>query len=278
MTIKKHEKWRPLRDAEQLAKPLRWRKPRQVWLDGDLFDGPPFEQVASVFGVMAACQQHTYIIATKRPARAVEWFEWVERDDQAANDCAIEADKHGAWTWPDELPPWPLRNVIMLASVEDQATADERIPLLLLVPAAVRGVSLEPMLGAVDLRSILLASAPHRLGAVEARLDALSGVVSGPDEVLPSLDWVIVGGDKDPMHPDWVRSVRDQCAETGVPFLFKQWGEWCRGDQLPDDAFLKMEAEGAAVDPLNTYRVGKRMAGRLLDGEIHDEYPEVGNG
>jgi protein gp37 len=130
---------------------------------------------------------------------------------------------------------WPLPNVWAGVSVEDQSTADERIPLLLQTPAAVRWVSAEPLLGPVDLR------------------DFDDGLWRRSDACL---DWVVVGGESGPsarpIHPDWARSLRDQCAEAGVPFLFKQWGDF--------------------------YRRGGGKDVRALDGVTHDGYPESFHG
>lgn len=160
-------------------------------------------------------------------------------------------------------------------SVEDQATAEERIPFLLTTEAAVRWISAEPLLGPIDLTRIdMLPRVKH--DDVLCHLNALTGVIAGPDDQLPRLDWVVAGGESGPKarpsHPDWFRGLRDQCAEAGVPFLFKQWGEWIA---VP---------EGARFDPTFAIcygdvaegvfsRVGKKLAGRLLDGVTHDGYP-----
>lgn len=175
---------------------------------------------------------------------------------------------------------WPLPNVWIGVSVEDQATADERIPLLRHTPAAVRWVSAEPLLGPVDIGRI------RRDGA-------------GQDG---NIDWIVAGGESGPharpMHPDWARSLRDQCSAAGVPFLFKQWGEWgpdwdgartCSncGNTKADFASTGPSGDDEcghcggeiwidAKKPLDELRrVGKRRAGRLLDGVLHDGYPEA---
>lgn len=185
-------------------------------------------------------------------------------------------------------PGWPLVNVWLGVSVEDQAAADERIPLLLQCPAAVRWISAEPLLGPVDVYG----------GAPDPRL---GGIESGPGLSLEPwwrhddppgapprahIDWVVAGGESGPgarpMHPDWARSLRDQCAAAGVPFLFKQWGEWCEGMARPDwegvanDGSLRVNDEALSVVPMS--RVGKKAAGRELDGVLHDGYPEVRHG
>jgi protein gp37 len=158
--------------------------------------------------------------------------------------------------WPDAFS-LPLPNVWLGTSCEDQATADERIPHLLATPAAIRFLSCEPMLGPLDLRHV----APTDSGYINA-LSSSTG---------PNIDWAIVGGESGPnarpMHPDWARSLRDQCVEAGVPYFFKQWGEHGRvGDQQPAPDHLPED-----VDRMT--RVGKKRAGRLLDGVEHNGFP-----
>jgi protein gp37 len=145
-----------------------------------------------------------------------------------------------------------LANVWIGATICNQEEADRDIPKLLAIPAKVRFLSMEPLLGAVDLSN---------------HLACMCGMCGGEH-----LDWVVVGGESGPkarpMHPDWVRSLRDQCAEAGVPFLFKQWGEWAP-NWYNDDAGNKI-AGSEWIE-----RQGKKVAGRLLDGVQHDEYPEA---
>ena len=139
---------------EKLSEPLRWKRPRRIFVNSmsDLFhDGVPFEYVAAVFGIMAACPQHTFQVLTKRPARAVEFFKWAEGNNHSHPEtiCLHYSRAYTAAPTPG-VYSWPLRNVHLGVSVEDQATADERIPLLLQCPAAVRFASYEPALGPVD--------------------------------------------------------------------------------------------------------------------------------
>ena len=145
-------------------------------------------------------------------------------------------------------------NVWLGVSVENQEQADTRIPLLLKTPAAVRFLSMEPLLGPVDL-------SPWLITDVDARDGNL-------------IDWVIVGGESGPnarpMHPDWVRSIRDQCQAAGVPFFFKQWGEWIHAH--PAELHLS-PAPLVDWEGLKMQRVGKRAAGRLLDGREWSEIP-----
>lgn len=174
-------------------------------------------------------------------------------------------------TWRDAFPA----NVWIGTSVEDQAAADERIPHLLEVPARVRFLSMEPLLGAVTLDEEWL-SVEYYVPPWELNHGDDSGAC---DEQL--IHWIIVGGESGsaarPMHPAWVRSLRDQAQADGAAFFFKQWGEWLEygTDAAPgagpfDPSRLPRHAfdDGTAM-----YRVGKKAAGRLLDGVEHSEVP-----
>lgn len=233
---------------EKLAEPLRWRKPQRIFVNSmsDLFhEKVTDEQIAAIFGVMAAAHRHTFQVLTKRPARMRAWLsEFMPRfaaDNRgiASAPCEHETVLRAAFdalggasgdgprltsAWSDlrsaqraGVPLWPLPNVHMLVSVEDQRSADERIPLLLDTPAAVRGVSLEPMIGPVDLRE-------HLNG------DSVGHETGGPQgwQPGPGLDWVIVGGESGPharpFDLAWARSVRDQCVSAGVACFVKQMG------------------------------------------------------
>ncbi|WP_213761750.1 phage Gp37/Gp68 family protein [Caballeronia sp. dw_19] len=202
--------------------------------------------------------------------------------------------------WPAE----PMPNVWLGATIINQEEADRDIPKLLDTPAAVRFLSMEPLLGPVDLNVIDIGG--------HGEIYPLSGTQECEDDDgnsmpdLPAIDWVIVGGesgtDARPMHPSWVRSLRDQCADAGVPFLFKQWGEWTDEDWgeraglrdtagvLPSGEFALMSqgylppfddgerlaaAGNVRLDGRTLMvRVGKRAAGRELDGATHDGFPE----
>jgi protein gp37 len=172
-----------------------------------------------------------------------------------------------------------LPNLWLGISVVNQEEADRDIPKLLRVPAAVRFLSMEPLLGPVEFSN------------VSRRADAISQLGK---KALLGIDWVIVGGESGrgarPMHPDWARSLRDQCAAAGTPFFFKQWGEWAPADAISDDEDRKLEerwlsVSGRSLDPSEgvdifkgdevVYRAGKKAAGRTLDGRTHDEFPEA---
>lgn len=165
----------------------------------------------------------------------------------------------------------PLPNVWLGVTAENQARADERIPLLLRTPAAKRFVSVEPMLGEISLRKY----------AYSRFCRTVRRELTGIDQ--PSLDWVICGGESGdgarPMHPDWARSLRDQCKSAGVPFFFKQWGEFapCEWDGLgicPECGEEHGRVIPGQLDSAPMIRVGKKAAGHLLDGVEHREFPE----
>ena len=260
-----------------LDQPLRWRRPRMIFVcaHGDLFhEAVPDEWVDRVFAVMALASQHRFQVLTKRPERARAYLQ------SRTDDCWPITDSADALTAPRQVAEFtmPLPNVWLGTSVEDQATADTRIPHLLATPAAVRFVSAEPLLGPVDMTEIAWHRPDLRASVI---LDPLNGIggFSGP---CPRLDWVIVGGESGPgarpMHPNWARSLRDQCQAAGVPFFFKQWGEWAPWDDdnwsLPDGCD-DVEAHDRAIlrDGVEFLRVGKRAAGRLLDGGEWSQMP-----
>lgn len=266
------EPFRVTLHPERLGEPLRWQEPRRVFVCsmGDLFhEDVPDEFIKQVFDAMATdilqpCK-HTYMVLTKRPERMLKFFE--------------------RYT-PQGTLPWP--NVWLGVTAENQARADERIPILLQIPASVRFVSCEPLLGPVDLSQWLEeARFCERHGQLcEEGVTWENGQLvcrycKRPVERLRLLHWVIAGGETGPnarpMHPDWVRSLRDQCQAAGVSFFFKAWGEYLPCDQEQASAFL-----GGTEEPIfsrnpkdYSLKVGKKASGRLLDGRTWDEYPEV---
>lgn len=225
-----------------LDKPLRWRKPRMIFVNSmsDLFhEAVPDKFVIDVFCIMARAidHGHTFQVLTKRPERMAKFL----TDTRNVSNIIYKSR--------DEDYEWPLPNVWLGVSCEDQATADERIPLLLQTPAAVRWVSAEPLLGLI-------------------MLDTYLGKLPEDDDGAPypgHLDWIVAGGESGPqarpMQPEWARSIRDQCQASGVKFFFKQWGEWA--PRYKGEPWIYMEME----------RVGKKAAGRSLDGRTWDEYP-----
>lgn len=270
---------------ERLDQPLRWMKPRRIFVNSmsDLFhEDVPDEFIDQVFAVMALTPQHTFQVLTKRPARMSDYLSRsaveVGIGLQAMGMCLDAAVKtkgrsnlgagvllHASDINPGGIVNWPLVNVWLGVSVEDQDAADERIPLLLQTPAAVRWISAEPLLGPVDLRLSRLQEW-NKLAVENSQPWAAS-----------SIDWVVVGGESGPnarpMHPASACNLRDQCAAAGVPFLFKQWGEWAPREPYASELMESDELCGK-WDGVS-YRYGKKRAGRLLDGAQHDGYPET---
>jgi protein gp37 len=218
--------------SDALDKPLRWTRPRKIFVNSmsDLFHQRATREFqAEVFAVMARASQHTFQVLTKRPGAMASIL-------SSTAFRAMVADRLPAGHL--EIA-WPLPNVWIGTSIEDQTRADLRVPALLRTPAAYRFLSMEPLLGRVTFRWAKwapLINASH--------LDGLRGI-----------DWVIVGGESGPgarpMHSDWARTLRDECSEAGVAFHFKQWGSH--------------DEHGTPMH--------KKAAGRVLDGRTWDEFP-----
>ena len=247
-------------NEQWLDQPMRWRRPRTIFVcaHGDLFhESVPDEWVRAVFGAMLMSPHHRFQVLTKRAERMRSFMTWLA-EFGSASECLGEL----LMGHLDVVKRWPLTveraiavgklgsppsNIWCMVSAEDQQRADERIPELLATPAAVRGVSLEPLLGPIVLEAGWL-------------------------EPEGGLDWIIVGGESGlgarPMHPQWARDLRDQCLFSGVAFHFKQWGEWAPGARWISES--RDFVDGAGYDPI---RLGKKTAGRLLDGRTWDEMP-----
>ncbi|WP_417790300.1 DUF5131 family protein [Terasakiella pusilla] len=269
-------------DEKALLEPLKRKKPTRYFVNSmsDLFhENVPDEWIDRIFAVMALCPQHTFQVLTKRPERMREYFNegiplnhgftdrWYPIEEAAKRIHRITA----LATCPD-IVRLPLPNVWLGVSIEDQKTANERIPLLLDTPAAVRWVSAEPLLGPVDFSTEYLA----------VKCGGEYPFPNMPDDhrtkLVDLLDWVVVGGESGtgarPMHPEWVRDIQRQCEIANVPFLFKQWGEWAPYDRGSIDQ-NKLEKYGSTDTPLQKF--GKKAAGRLLNGKTYDEYPDTGS-
>jgi protein gp37 len=304
---------------EALEIPLHWRKPRRVFVNSmsDLFhEDVPDDFIHAVFAVMARSRHHTFQVLTKRPARMRALLSrWQSEGLTMREGCGVT-----------------LPNVWLGVSVEDQRAADERIPELLATPAAVRFLSCEPLLGPVNLSKWFggpgspvrkdnpgPTDEPRTVRGGHARSEpsgSVTGHVAEPQldpagaaasRTRPSISWVIAGGESGPgarpMHPAWARSLRDQCVAAGVPFFFKQWGEWADStavDPKPraiEDRIFTSDGEvlgagggrGSAACGMVEgdwrergaawmSRVGKKAAGRELDGRTWDQMPEVPRG
>ena len=259
---------------DRLDQPLRWKKPRTVFVVsmGDLFHGDvEWTYMADVWDVMAETPQHTYLVLTKRPQNALEFM----------MDFYLPSPYYKGAVLP---------NVWLGVTAETQEMADERIPILLQIPAAVRFVSVEPCLSAVDLERWLVSCEgcgnQGSTGYITRYDDQLCRACSKGAEG-PSLDWTIVGGESGPgarpMHPDWAKGLRNQCQEAGTPYFFKQWGAWFPRSQwehnpelvLPDDEECLRNGATLFITSDISHRVGKKAAGRLLDGRQWNEWPEV---
>lgn len=277
---------------DRLGLPLKWKKPQKIFVCsmGDLFhEDVPFEFIDKVFAVMALSPQHTFQVLTKRPERMRDYLSkdalWRSARisataQQMVDETFSEKNKEIAYEqhlWLSATIAgmiYPLPNVWHGVTAENQEQADKWIPILLQIPAAIRFVSIEPMLGAVDITKFW---------------DGVGGMPRGrkvgeTDTYVSSLDWVIVGGESGsgarPMHLDWVRKVRDDCKEAKVPFFFKQVGEW-RTEEIEGNSFelkdLKDNQQigmGMKPNTMTLYtRVGKAKAGSLLDGVSYKEFP-----
>ncbi len=226
-------------NEKALDTPLRWKKPRRIFVNsmGDLFhEDVPDEWIDRVFAVMRFAPQHIFQVLTKRALRMRAYIESYPSRMRAAGLPVTE-----------EPFCWPLENVWIGVSAEDQTRWDERVPHLLAAPAAVRFVSAEPLLDRIE---------PNMCD-------------------LMCIDWLIVGGESGrgarPMHPDWARNLRESCAVTGTAFFFKQWGEWAPIEPpQSDDDF----GPGARlIDGQWMRRDGKKAAGRVLDDREHNAFP-----
>ena len=236
----------PIIREKEIKKPIATKAQGRIGVQfmGDLFyEGVGFDQIHRIFDVMWRAERHTFLVLTKRPERMFEFMTQKGIKGMYGNE-------------------WPLKNIWLGVTAENQDRADERIPILLQIPAAVRFVSVDPMLGPVDLFPYFEGLCKD-CGSAKTTCDrwkASGKIACCPDcRHEPRLDWVICGGESGAgarsMHPNWVRSLRDQCVAAGVPFMFKQWGWWGN-------------IEGSEG-------MGKKDAGRILDGKVWDQYPEA---
>lgn len=303
-------------NREWLDQPLHWKKPRMIFVaaHGDLFaEGVTDEQLDQIFAVMALCPQHIFQVLTKRPERMREYLTDDDKMQQLAwTALEIAQTYQGTSTQQLVIPnredddphfsPWPLRNVWLGVSVEDQPRADKRIPVLLDTPAAIRWVSAEPILGDLDLRKFMWPVHPRWPGKYQSpdEAKAAGAEVTYHRQALVwaharFIDWVVAGGesgpDARPMHPHWAYMLRDQCAAAGVPFLFKQWGNWIVASHdnghfdssmaANDAVWLDVDGRQAKpscdgmAEPIGMFRVTKSRAGRLLNGVEHNGFPPL---
>ena len=241
---------------DRLDMPIHWRKPRRVFVNSmsDLFhELVTSEQIAKIIWAMGCAKQHIFQVLTKRPERMLE-----ELSKYGVNKSPLRE-----WA-PSE---WPFPHIWWGVSVEDQKTADERIPLLLQTPAAVRWVSYEPALGPVDFSKYL------------PKFDVLTGgwkLQSMKHLLEDTLDWVVAGGESGPKARQselaWYRSVRDKCSATGVPFFMKQLGNFPESYQKEPWPFEQLYERPKTSQ--ENYPTGIwALSGRGAHGEP-EEWPE----
>lgn len=288
-------------NEQALLQPLRWKKPRRIFWNahGDMFHpAVPADWIDRCFAVMALSPQHIHQVLTKRTDRMRDYVTTFEDRPEAFGTAlasvgrAADLPRQRGIDTIDRMV-WPLPNVWLGASIEDQTRADERIPDLLFTPAQVRWLSIEPLLGPIDLTSIKAPREPDEPDLdTDWRFDALEvgdyywfdGEDGQPGDCGDGpyrdhrLDWVVVGGESGrgarPMQQDWVRSLRDQCAnatvhgdDAPVPFFFKQWGAHVPcGQMLADGSLWTNDSDSSLLTT-------KGFAGRFLDGRQHDEMP-----
>ncbi|MBN2039609.1 MAG: phage Gp37/Gp68 family protein [Spirochaetes bacterium] len=249
---------------DKLEEPLRMKKSKRIFVcpRADLFhDSVSEEFIDRVFAVMALCPQHIFQILTKRSERMYEYLNSGAR----AELVGIEAesisgiDRHTPAL--KQRWPFPLPNVWLGVTAENQAMADKRIPIILQIPAAVRFISAEPIVGPIDLSEWLCPGhGCEDYGLCKGKYHSQCLLNSYPHNGF--IDWVICGGesgpDARPAQPDWILTLKYQCAESKTPFFFKQWGEF-----IPVIKNFEVTMN----------RVGKKKAGRLLYGKEYNEYP-----
>ena len=315
-TVRFNEQW--------LLQPMAWKKPHGIFVaaHGDLFaEGITDDQLDRIFAVMALTPQHIYYVLTKRPERMRAYLSAPHRDAKWLEAIRSLSDNE----WDEVFASTPLPNVWLGVSVEDQARANDRIPILLDTPAAMRFISAEPLLGPLDLTQIRRPSSPtdrlypndlgatYWVNAITGTMGVLTekrGRFTYDKQVSACLDWIIAGGESGsgarPSHPDWFRGLRDQCTAAAVPFFFKQWGVWHEAvtdwrdpdgnhHQADPDNYEDLQLFDPKTDKLISVngalftpqtlppdiparlieRIGKKAAGRPLDGIEHTAWPEL---
>jgi protein gp37 len=240
--------FQPTFHEHALIEPMIWKKPCKIFVCsmGDLFhDDITFQQINAVFSVMSDIDRHTYIILTKRPENMLKFFAWKNRTF-------------------GRIPWQPKDNVWIGVSVENQQRANERIPLLLQIPSKIRFLSCEPLLGPIYLHH-----------------DHLTHHESFP------IDWIIAGGESGmnarPLYSDWARSLQNQCEEYNIPFFFKGWGEWSNNSCFLNNQSKIVTETGKITSELESHiydfdfmtKVGKRMAGCLIDDVEYKQFPAI---
>ncbi len=250
----------------KLEEPLHWKKPKKIFVTsmGDLFhEDVKTSDIDNVFAIAAMCPQHTFQILTKRPQQAVKYFRPI--GGTMRRDWVLSAYARILNQSSVKFPEWPLKNVWFGVTAENQPMADIRIPQLIQIPAAVRFVSVEPMLGPVDISKWIYpledcdhyeigCTRPENVFAETGDPASRPGLISCRPKYCvfgkPSLDWVICGGENGsgarPMHPAWARMLREQAEKAKVPFFFKGWGA-ANKNKLFNDFYMPQQFPGDKV-------------------------------
>lgn len=294
---------------ELLDAPVRWTKPRKIFVNSmsDLYHPNVTEtMLKKILAVMALSDQHIFQVLTKRPKRMAKAMsrlpEWAEYAAQFAKTLVPAAKAQASYEKVKErMTAGELPNLWLGVSVEDQRSANKRIPWLMGTRAAVRWLSMEPLLGPVDIDRAMYGPASKRVGL------SCFGFTDGFGEEV-FIHWVVAGGESGdnarPMHYDWIDSVRAQCEEAMVPFMFKQWGEWAprseclhiltngqsasdidpSANKWPcirlnngglDDR--RLENVSAGDHPVYMQKVGRKLSGNELNGKVYMAWPNAIN-
>lgn len=289
--------------TNRLTLPLKWRKAAKIFVNSasDIFhESLPDSDIDKIFAVMALCPQHTFQVLTKRPKRMRDYCNRVAQGNDhidaavwrltcpypyggyntaflkgSLGEAARKAVKSmvGSPGHPDYWMP----NVWLGVSVHDQANADEFVPMLLATPAAKRFVSYEPALGPVDWTNI-----NDKTGG---SIESLIGFAWDSCTHIAKIDQIIFGGESGPNarppHPDWARNTQRQCAAAGTAFYMKQWGEWAEVSLVDKSQEIFDQYDALNYEKMHRFpdgtamaRVGKKRAGRLLDGTEYSEIPQ----
>ncbi len=265
---------------DHLDDPLRWERPRLVFVNSmsDLFhEALADEQIDRIVNVMGLARQHTFQVLTKRPERMADYL--ASRAQMIRDYGPVHTHLVPGGT------PWPLPNVWWGTSASDQPTLDAKLQHLMACRqnAAVLWLSLEPLTGPVTLKM----AQPFLAHLGAAAVECQHGFDACP-ECDRGIDWVVVGGESGPkarpIHPDWVRQLRDECLQAHVPFHFKQWGEYQpSGRQIAPRITERKDISGGykglrrVIWPGGQMveKVGKKAAGRLLDRREHNDMPAM---
>lgn len=282
-------------DINFFAQVLRQKKGRKIFINSmtDLFhENVNFDTIHTIFIIMALAPQHTFQIVTKRANRLFQYYQQYKNGLGPIEEIEIKVKKqfteYTNCIINNKIDVAnPLKNVWVLVSAENQATANERIPYLVQIPAAVHGLSCEPLLGEID------------LSIIQQQNEHLS--------IFKTINWIIAGGESGskarPMHPAWLELLQKQCEHYKIPFFFKQYGSYCFGSDLvnisPKNHFIvlkngdvlnnKINIADAAIEYMDNNnispmeysllnphiirKVSKKISGHLLNGKVFQQFP-----